>query len=196
MVDVTVAARAATARPDAVVAQWAATPAPHRPDNMTTAGLDLARGTLADGTTFTVFAKTLHPASASPVWSLIPADARPEVLVELDWLDAPGAYRSALHDDRPAGLRMPRLWHVVQTEQQIQLWLEPIEDRGVWDADAYHRSAKALGQLSGRWPATRRHHRARIQTSRPGVPVVRQDDLDPRHVRTTRPEVDILIVGV
>ena len=153
--DVTAAARAATTRSDAVVADWAATPARHRPDNMTTARLDVVRGTLVDGTAFDVFVKTLRPASASPLWSLIPDAARPQVLVELDWLAEPCAYRSALHADLPAGMRMPRPWHIAQSEQQIQLWLESIDDRGVWDADAYGRTATALGRLSGRWPAAR-----------------------------------------
>ena len=60
-----------------------------------------------------------------------------------------------LHTDLPLGLRMPRLWHVVEAEEQIQLWLEPIDDRSVWNADAYHRAATMLGRLSGRWPAAR-----------------------------------------
>ena len=153
--DVTAAARAATGRPAALVAEWMATPARHRPDNMTTAGLDVVRGTLVDGTAFAVFVKTLRPASASPLWSLIPELARPDVLVELDWLDEPAAYRSALQADLPAGLRMPRLWHVAHSAQQIELWLESIDDRRVWDADAYHQAATALGALSGRWPAAR-----------------------------------------
>jgi hypothetical protein len=153
--DVTVAARAAVDRPDAVVAEWVATPATHRPDNMTTAGLDLVRGTLVDGAPFALFVKTLRPASASPLWSSIPELARPSVLVELDWLDEPRVYRSALRADLPAGLRMPRVWHVVETARQIQLWLEPIDDRGVWDVDGYRCAATALGRMSGRWPATR-----------------------------------------
>jgi phosphotransferase family enzyme len=153
--DVTMAARAATGRPDAVVAESAVTPASHRPDNMTTAGLDLVRGTLVDGAPFALFVKTLRPASASPHWSSIPEFARPSVLLELDWHDEPSAYRSALRTDLPAGLRMPRLWHVVETEQQIQLWLEHVDDQGVWDADGYHRAATALGRLCGRWPGTR-----------------------------------------
>ena len=153
--DVTVAARAATARPDAVVADWTATPAQHRPDNMTTAGLAIVRGTLVDGTVFALFVKTLRPASASPIWSMIPDLARPQVLVELDWLDEPGAYRSVLRTDLPSGLRIPRLWHVVESEEQIQLWLESIDDQGVWDTVRYHRAATALGGLSGRWPAER-----------------------------------------
>ena len=153
--DVTAAVRAATHRPDAVIADWAATPARHRPDNMTTARLDVVRGTLVDGTAFDVFVKTLRPASASPMWSLIPDAARPQVLVELDWLAEAGVYRSALLTDLPAGMRMPRLWHIARSEQQIQLWLESIDDRSVWDADAYGRAATALGRLSGRWPAAR-----------------------------------------
>ena len=122
---------------------------------MTTAGLDLVRGQLVDGTAFALFVKTLRPASASPIWSIIPDLARPQVLVELDWLDEPGAYRSVLRTDLPSGLRIPRLWHVVESEQQIQLWLESIDDHPVWDTSRYHRTATALGRLCGRWPASR-----------------------------------------
>jgi phosphotransferase family enzyme len=77
------------------------------------------------------------------------------VLVELDWLDEPSAYGSALRADLPTGMRMPHLYHVVETEQQIQLWLELVADHGVWDTDGYHRAATVMGRLCGRWPATR-----------------------------------------
>lgn len=153
--DVTAAARAALGRHDTVVARWEAAPATHRPDNMTTAALEFVRGTTTNGAEFTLFVKTLRPASASPLWPLIPEFDRPNVLAALDWLDEPRVYRSVLRADLPNGLRMPRLWHVVETDQQIQMWLEAIEDRGAWDAAAYHRAATVLGRLSGRWPGPR-----------------------------------------
>jgi hypothetical protein len=152
---VTAAARAALGRDDAVVARWEVAPATHRPDNMTTAALEFVRGSMTDGAEFTLFVKTLRPASASPWWPLIPESDRSNVLAALDWLDEPRVYRSALHAHLPTGLRMPHLWHVVETDQQIQLWLEAIEGRGGWDTAAYHRAATVLGRLSGRWPGRR-----------------------------------------
>jgi len=154
-VDVQTAARAATARPDARVERWAAEPAAHRPENMTTARLDVVRATLDDGSTCTMFVKTLRPASAAPEWAFIPDVARPQVLAELRWLDELEAYRSRMHADLPHGLRTPRVLHVVERPERIQLWLEAVRGGSRWDLDAYRMAARALGGLTARWPERR-----------------------------------------
>ena len=60
-------ARAATGRSDAVPGSWRAAPSGHRVANMTTHSLHEVAGELVDGTPWTAFAKTLQPASASPL---------------------------------------------------------------------------------------------------------------------------------
>lgn len=76
-------ARAVTGRPGTALGTWRIEPSAHRIENMTTDRLDLVSGTLADGTPWSAFAKTLHPASASPMWQLIPEEHHAQVLEDL-----------------------------------------------------------------------------------------------------------------
>jgi hypothetical protein len=147
--------RRALDRSDAEIDRWELVPADHCVDNMTTERLDRVRGSLDDGTPWSLFAKTLHPASASPHWALIPDFAHADLLRELDWRDEPRAYRCGLTADVPDGLRMPRLWHLDEDDDRIVLWLEDVEDRAVWDLPTYRRAAEGLGRLAGRWPQRR-----------------------------------------
>ncbi|HEX7135147.1 MAG TPA: hypothetical protein VF228_21415 [Iamia sp.] len=144
------AVRAATGRDG--VATWTAEPLDHHVDNMTTERLDRVTGTLDDGTTWSLVAKTLRPASASPQWAMIPPFAHEQVLRELDWRDEPRVYRSALATDLPQGVRLPRLWHVDEGDERIVLWLEDVDDRATWDVALHLRAAEALGRLAGTWP--------------------------------------------
>ena len=151
------AVRAATGRSEVCVADLRSTPAGHRVENMTTESLTMHGGTLDDGTPWRLFAKVLHPASASPGWEQIPEPFRPDVLRDLHWLDEPRVIASALADDLPAGIRMPAVWHVehdVEAER-LTLWLEHVEDTTPWDLDRYRRTASRLGALHARWPEAR-----------------------------------------
>ncbi len=147
--------RAATGCPEAELATWAVAACGHRIENMTTDSLDRVSGTLVDGTPWSVFVKVLHPASASPVWHLIPEEHHAAVLAELDWLDEPRLYRCGLAEDLPRGLRLPQLFRVDEAPERITLWLEDVADDPCWDLDRYHRSAVALGRLAGHWPEER-----------------------------------------
>ncbi len=129
--------------------------ADHRIDNMTTAGLHRVSGTLDDGTEWRAFAKVLHPATASPLMQYVPEDHHAAVMANLNWLDEPAVYRSGLAADLPVGLRMPRLWHVVDGDDRIVLWLEQLDATSSWELDDYRRAARALGAMSGRWPEAR-----------------------------------------
>ena len=80
-------ARAATGGRHGPLSTWVVRPSSHRVENMTTASLDRVSGTMADGTPWSVFVKTLQPASASPIWEMIPPEHHAQVLAELDWLD-------------------------------------------------------------------------------------------------------------
>lgn len=142
---------------DGDLAAWGVTPSGHPVENMTTHALDHVGGTLADGTPWRVFAKTLHPASASPTFAFVPPEHRAQVLRDLDWQDEPRIYRSALAADLPDGVRLPAVWAIDECgSERLVLWLEHVEDEGgAWDLARYRRSARALGRLTGRWPEDR-----------------------------------------
>lgn len=127
-------------------------PLDHRVENLTTARLDRARVRLADGSTVTAVAKTLRPASASPAFAVIPPEHHQQVLEDLHWLDEPDVYRSGLGDVLPAPLRMPAVYAIDSTDDElVTLWMEDVADVEPWSLERYGRTASALGALAGRW---------------------------------------------
>jgi hypothetical protein len=152
--DVTFLAQAATGS-TRKVSEWTLDPTGHEVENMTTRALERLRGTLDCGTSWSVFAKSLHPASASPMWDEIPEEFRDSVLEDLNWLDEPRIYRSDLRHRLPDGLRMPEVFRIDESPSVITLWIEDVPDPSRWDVARYRRSARALGRLAGRWPGER-----------------------------------------
>lgn len=145
-----VAQEAATSA--APMATCLAEPLSHPVENMTTSRLERVRGTLVDGAEFSVVAKTLHPASASPSFAAIPPEHRAQVLEDLHWLDEPSVYESGLADALPAPMRMPIIHQIERHEdERITIWMEDVDDVEPWTLDRYHRTAAALGALAGRW---------------------------------------------
>jgi hypothetical protein len=145
----------ATGRAVVDIAGWERRPLPHRVANMATRSLEVVSGRLSDGTAWSVVAKTLHPASDSPVFASIPPEHRASVLSALDWLDEPRVYRSGLADALPDGLRMPTVLGIDEGPGRITIWMEDVADTGGWDLDRYRRTAACLGRLAGRWPGDR-----------------------------------------
>lgn len=136
----------------ASVATCEASPLSHRVENMTTCRLDRVRGTLADGAEFSVVAKTLHPASASPAFAFVPHEHHAQVLEDLHWLDEPGIYQSGLAEVMPSPLRMPVVYQIERcADEHLTIWMEDVPDGQPWTLDRYHRTASALGGLAGRW---------------------------------------------
>ena len=125
-------------------------------DNMTTASLELLDVVTVAGTdrrTWSVAAKTLHPATCSPIIRFVPPEMHASVERELDWTVEPHVYRSELGDHLPDGLRMPDLVHLEATgEDRVTLWLELVPDDPSWDLERYRRAARLLGQLAGSNP--------------------------------------------
>jgi len=151
--DVEAIVHAATGRgPD--LATWELAPAGHV-ENMTTDRLERLRGTFADGTPWSVFVKTLRPASDSPMWQEIPEVFRPSVLDDLNWLDEPRVYGCGLADDMPPAMRLPAIHRVDRTPSRVVLWMEDVDDVTPWDLERFGRCAEALGRLAGRWPDAR-----------------------------------------
>lgn len=140
-------------RRDTDPAGWSQTPVGHQIENMTTHALDRVSGTFADGTAWSLVAKTLHPAFESPVFATIPPDLHESALAALNWLDEPRVYCCGLAEAMPGELRMPAVHHIDETPTRITLWLDDVADAAPWDCNRYRRTAHALGRLSGAWSA-------------------------------------------
>jgi hypothetical protein len=151
-------AAAALARPGVAAGEIESVeirPASHRIDNMTTAALHHVEVALVDGSRCEVFAKVLQPACSSPLMAFVPEDHHADVMRNLNWLDEPAVYRSALSADLPDGLRMPRLFAIDADDDRIVLWLEQVDADPSWTTDDYHLAARSLGAMAGRWPEPR-----------------------------------------
>jgi hypothetical protein len=141
----------AAAGSTAPVGMCRAEPLSHRVENMTTCRLDRVHGTLPDGGGFSVVAKTLHPASASPAFAVIPPEHHTQVLEDLHWLDEADVYESGLADCLPAPMRMPLVHQIERHDERLTIWMEDVNDVEPWTLDRYRRTASALGALAGRW---------------------------------------------
>jgi hypothetical protein len=142
----------ASARSTAAVATCQVSPLSHRVENMTTCRLDRVHGTLTDGAEFSVVAKTLHPASASPAFASIPHEHHAQVLEDLHWLDEPAVYGSGLGRSLPAPFRMATVHEIARHgDEHLTIWMEHVDDTEPWTLDRYRRTASALGALAGRW---------------------------------------------
>ncbi len=136
----------------ATITMSACEPLAHRVENMTTARLDRVQLTLDDGTTLSLVAKTLRPASAAPAFESIPAEHHQQVLEDLHWLVEPDVYRSALGSSLPAPMRMPTVHLVDDTaDGVVTIWMDEVDDVTPWTLDRYRRTATALGSLAARW---------------------------------------------
>jgi hypothetical protein len=144
-------ARSATATKATLTAS-VSEPLAHRVENMTTARLDHVQLTLDDGTTVSVVAKTLRPASASPAFESIPAEHHQQVLEDLHWLVEPDVYGSGLGSVLPEPMRMPTVYLVDDgVDGIVTIWMEDVADVQPWSLDRYRRTAASLGALAGRW---------------------------------------------
>ena len=146
-------ARRASGRPDATVTTWSVTSLPVT--NLTTGGLARISGLFADGPAWSLFAKTLRPVEESEAWAVIPEEHHDEVRRELNWLDEPRVYRSGLTGELPDGLRFPTIVRIDEGERRLTIWMEDVGDEPGWDTDRYRRTARLLGRLSARCPASR-----------------------------------------
>jgi hypothetical protein len=155
--------RAVTGRADAVIATIDRRPLA-AVDNMTTQTIERVSGTLADGTGWSVVAKTLRPVSQAPEFAEIPEHLQPMVAATLDWRDEPAIWSSGLADQLPRGLRMPRRYEIEHQGDRITIWMEDVADRTAWTVDRFERTARCLGQLSGRWRGDRATGRLGIDT--------------------------------
>lgn len=142
---------AAHGRTDTV--DWDHAPVRHHVDNMTTHALDRVQGRFADGSQWSLIAKTLHPASESPYFEIIPEEHHADTLAALNWRDEPTVYRCGLAARLPGVLRMPIVHAIDESPTRITIWMEDVADSTAWDIARYRRTAEALGRLTGAWTA-------------------------------------------
>ena len=143
----------ASGRPNATVTTWSVATMPIT--NLTTGGLARISGLFADGTAWSLFAKSLRPVEESEAWAVIPEEHHDEVRQELNWLDEPRVYRSGLAAELPDGLRFPTIFRIDEGERRLTIWMEDVGDGPGWDTDRYRRTATLLGRLSARCPPSR-----------------------------------------
>jgi hypothetical protein len=129
-------------------------PADHRVDNMTTASLHHVTAETDLGTA-RLFVKVLRPATKSPLMEWIPIEHHADVMVNLNWLDEPRAYRSGIGGDLPDGLRMPVIHALVEEPEQIVMWLEDVTSTQAWTLECYRSAASLLAHAAVRWPESR-----------------------------------------
>ncbi len=152
---VSAALEAAYGRADTV--EWQQSAVEHHVDNMTTHALDRLQGCFSDGSPWSLVAKTLHPASESPYFEIIPVEHHADTLAALDWRDEPAVYRCGLAERLPGALRMPTVHAIDESPTRITIWMEDVVETTTWDAARYRRTAEALGRLSGAWTAAAAH---------------------------------------
>lgn len=141
--------------PDGDAGEWRSSALAHVVDNMTTHALDRHVCIAADGSSRSLIRKTLHPASESPYFAMIPKEQWAPTLVALNWLDEPRVYRSGLAAGLPDPLRMPVVYAIEEASNRISIWMEDVHDASPWDLDRYRRTAVALGRMSGTWNVSR-----------------------------------------
>jgi hypothetical protein len=149
------AAVAAATRSEASIAWFDHKAPPHVVANMTTKQLEIVWGELEDGTAWRLFAKTLQPAWASPLFDFVPEEHRQNALANLDWESEPRVFACGLADDLPSGFRLPTLWHLEESGDAKTLWMENIDDHSSWDLARYRQVAELLGRAAALWPEER-----------------------------------------
>ncbi|MBZ5740411.1 phosphotransferase [Nocardioides mangrovi] len=122
-------------------------------DAITTGGRYRVRGEAEhdDGTrAFSFFVKVVHEWSRSPHFAAVPEEAREWAARSVPWRTEPLAYRSDLATRLPAGLGMPRAFHVADLDDtSAVVWLEDLATLPVrWDVPRYRTAAHLLGRLA------------------------------------------------
>ena len=140
---------AAVGRP-AVVTRWDAEPVPYESGSPATGTLARARGTTADGQSWSVFLKVLqHPRHWRRL-DQIPDQLRADFLGNFPWRAELTAWEPTFLAHLPMGLRMPELYLVVELpDDRVAVWMEDIQvSAQPWTADRFITAAKVLGALA------------------------------------------------
>ncbi len=139
---------AATALPSVTVTR--AEPVPYDFGSPATGALVRLRGT-ADGTEWSVFVKVLQNPRHWRLIDRMPPPARAAFIAEFPWRAELAAWDPALTERLPDGLRVPKLYRLVDLgPDRIAVWMEDIDaDPSPWSPSRFARAAELLGELAG-----------------------------------------------
>lgn len=146
---------------EVVVEQVRVTAVDYPTSTIATAGLHRVGGTArlpgGDRREYSVFVKQLRSARLWPMIEAIPEEFRQAFIEEFPWRLEIDAFGSPLVHLMPAGLRMARLYDVVEIDaERAAIWMEDVrvDTSTAWTAADYARAARLLGELAGRRPIT------------------------------------------
>jgi hypothetical protein len=141
-------APAVAALPSVTVTQ--AEPVPYDFGSPATGALVRLRGT-ADDTDWSVFVKVLQNPRHWRLIDRMPPPARAAFIAEFPWRAELGAWDPALSERLPDGLRVPKLYRLVDLgPDRIAVWMEDIDaDPSPWSPSRFARAAELLGELAG-----------------------------------------------
>ncbi|GAA4988018.1 phosphotransferase [Pseudonocardia tropica] len=121
---------------------------------LTTASRHLVSGSAVDdaGRTrdYALFVKVVRSWRRSPLSAAVPEPLRSTLASLLPWRTEPDVYRGDLGRRLPPGLRLPRVHHVADLDDEsAAVWLEHVPVRRErWDLVRHRRAARLLGRLA------------------------------------------------
>lgn len=120
---------------------------PYAPGSPATGGLLRLRGGGAR-----VFVKVLQHVRHWPYLRFLPPAEAAHFVAFFPWSEELAAWRPHFVDRLPAGLRVPRLYEVVDLgDDRVAVWMEDVDVADVaWDVDRYARAAWLLGAFNAR----------------------------------------------
>ncbi len=120
---------------------------------LTTRGRYRVHGTATQpdgGAPVSMFVKVVQSWARSPFFQFVPIEVRELALAQLPWEIEPLIYRSDLAQALPEGLRMPKVYGVIDLDaESAAIWMEHVAiDLSVWDYPRYDRAAYLLARFA------------------------------------------------
>ena len=163
----------------------------YEPGSPATGALLRVAGATADGQPWSVFLKVLQHPRHWPRFGQLPGEVRQLFLDRFPWRGELVAWEPGFADRLPAGLRLPRLYRLVELgDDRLAVWMENVRTLDdPWPPPRFARAARALGGLAARrsdpallaasgLPAgawLRYYSRSRVEPS--GLPLLEHDEV-------------------
>jgi hypothetical protein len=116
-----------------------------------TGALLRVHGQATGGRSWSLFVKLLQHIRHWPLLHLVPEDVRDSFADWFPWRAELAAWDEPFAGRLPAGLRVPRLYHLTELgDDRVLVWMEDIDalEDAAWSADTFVRAARALGGLA------------------------------------------------
>ena len=136
----------------ATLAGFEAAPVDYEPGSPATGALLRLSGTTSDGEPWRLFLKVLHHPRHWARLGEVPESVRQLFFDSFPWRGELVAWEPGFADRLPAGMRLPRLYHLAELgDDRVAVWMEDVRtlDDG-WDLARFARAARALGGLAAR----------------------------------------------